>query len=100
MNLFSWGLLAKRDAVHPVHKDKSGLGTFVCIEEGLKKWDLGFPRDDEMELEIADPAAYGYEMAEERNIGRRWRWFSLLLHPGTLLYVLITIHILRFSSFF
>lgn len=39
VNTFSWGLLAKRDAIHPVHKDKSGLCTFVAIKAGLKKWD-------------------------------------------------------------
>lgn len=80
----NWGLLAKADAVHHPHMDRGGTATFVCIEDGLKKWDLGFPKEC-AEEELATPDAYGYGMTNGRNYSRQWEWYSVLLHPGTML---------------
>ncbi|KAE9389210.1 hypothetical protein BT96DRAFT_1070903 [Gymnopus androsaceus JB14] len=79
------GLLAKSDAVHLPHVDRAGTGTWVAIEDGLKKWDLAFPSKEAREEEFANPAVYGSEMVEGRNYARSWDWYSILLYPGTML---------------
>ena len=85
VQIMNWGLLAKADAVHPPHVDRPGTCTWVAIEDGLKKWDIAFPPRVAEEEEIADPAAYGAEMADSRNYARGWHWYSILLDPGTML---------------
>ena len=85
VQIMNWGLLAKADAVHPLHVDHPGTCTWVAIEDGLKKWDIAFPLRVAEEEEIADPAAYGAEMADSRNYARSWHWYSILLYPGTML---------------
>jgi hypothetical protein len=80
----NWGLLAKAHAVHPPHADRPGTCTWVGIEDGLKKWDIGFPPNDVSEEEAANPLAYGAGLAN-RNYNRGWKWYSLLLEPGTIL---------------
>lgn len=87
VRVMTWGLLAKAHAVHPSHIDRPGTCTWVAVEEGLKKWDIGFPPPETAESEIANPAAYGVEMVSRRNFSRGWQWHSILLHPGTMLYV-------------
>lgn len=87
VRIMTWGLLAKAHAVHPTHTDRPGTGTWIAVEEGLKKWDLGFPPQETGESEIANPEAYGAEMISRRNYSRGWQWYSILLHPGTMLYV-------------
>ena len=81
----NWGLLAKSNAVHPPHVDRAGTCTWVAIEDGLKKWDVAFPDSKEAEDEVANPAAFGEEMASGRNYARGWVWTSILLHPGSML---------------
>lgn len=83
--LMTWGLLAKADAVHFPHIDCPGTATFVAQEDGLKKWDLGFPPTATDEEEVATPAAYRSEMSNNRNYLRGWQWYSILLHPGSML---------------
>lgn len=87
VRVMAWGLLAKADAVHPPHIDRPGTGTFIAIEAGMKKWDLGFAPSDNSEEEMATPAAFGIKMADGRNYTRNWQWYSVLLYPGTMLYV-------------
>lgn len=86
IRVMTWGLLAKTDAVHPAHIDRPGTSTFICIEDGLKKWDLAFPSNED---DWGNPDAYGYEMASGRNYSRGWKWYSILLHPGTMLCVFV-----------
>lgn len=86
VRVMSWGLLAKTDAVHPPHIDRPGTCTWIAVEDGLKKWDLGFPPNDD---ETSNPDAYGTEMACDRNFQRDWKWYSILLYPGTILYVFL-----------
>ena len=81
----NWGLLAKSNAVHPPHADRAGTCTWVAIEDGLKKWDIAFPQPGGAEDEVANPAAYGDQLASGRNLGRDWVWTSILLHPGSML---------------
>ena len=81
----NWGLLAKSNAVHPPHVNRAGTCTWVAIEDGLKKWDVAFPHSTEAEDEVANPAAFGEEMASGRNYARGWVWTSILLHPGSML---------------
>ena len=85
VRIMNWGLLAKANTVHPLHVDHPGTCTWVAIEDGLKKWDIAFPPRVAEEEEIADPAAYGAEMADGRNYARSWHWYSILLYPGTML---------------
>lgn len=92
VRLMTWGLLAKADAVHHPHIDRPGTATFIAQEDGLKKWDLGFPPNATSEEEVAIPAAYGAEMTEKRNYARGWQWYSILLHPGSMLCVSLLIH--------
>lgn len=87
VRVMSWGLLAKADAVHPPHIDRPGTATFIAQEEGLKKWDLGFPPDEAEDQEVGTPDAYGSELMQNRNYSRGWQWYSILLYPGTMLYV-------------
>lgn len=87
VRVMTWGLLAKAHAVHPPHIDRPGTATFVAQEDGLKKWDLGFPPLEHAEEEVATPGAYALEMIHNRNLTRGWEWYSILLHPGTMLYV-------------
>ena len=87
MRIMSWGLLAKANAVHPPHIDRPGTCTWVAIEDGLKKWDIAFPPNEIAEEEAAKADAYGVEMALSRNYSHGWNWHSILLYPGTMLYV-------------
>lgn len=90
VRVMTWGLLAKADAVHPPHTDRPGTATFIAQEHGLKKWDLAFPPKEIYEQEVAIPAAFGADMTRNRNYGRGWQWYSILLDPGSILYVLYT----------
>lgn len=85
VRVMTWGLLAKADAVHPPHIDRPGTATFIAQEDGLKKWDVAFPPLDVAEEEVATPGAYGLDMIHHRNYTRGWEWYSILLHPGTML---------------
>ncbi|KAE9395469.1 hypothetical protein BT96DRAFT_942381 [Gymnopus androsaceus JB14] len=89
VQIMNWGLLAKANAVHLPHVDHPGTCTWVAIEDGLKKWDLAFPPRETEEEEIANPAAYAAEMADGRNYDRGWNWYSVLLYPGSMLYIVI-----------
>lgn len=89
VRVMNWGLLAKAHAVHPPHIDRPGTCTWVAIEDGLKKWDLGFPPEELGEEETANPAAFASELARSRNYARGWKWYSVLLYPGTMLYDLL-----------
>jgi hypothetical protein len=84
VHVMNWGLLAKANAVHPPHADRPGACTWVAIEDGLKKWDIGFPPNEKAEEEAASPAAYAVELTN-CNFNRDWEWTSLLLVPGNLL---------------
>lgn len=86
VRVMTWGLLAKADAVHPPHIDRPGTATFIAQEEGLKKWDLGFPPEEDADQEVGTPDAYGSELMQKRNYSRGWQWYSVLLYPGTMLY--------------
>lgn len=88
VRVMTWGLLAKADAVHPPHTDRPGTATFIAQEHGLKKWDLGFPPNEIYEHEVTIPAAYAADMINNRNYTRGWKWYSVLLDPGSMLYVL------------
>lgn len=87
MRVMTWGLLAKAHAVHPPHIDRPGTATYIAQEDGLKKWDLAFPPFEVAEEEVATPEAYGLEMTHNRNYARDWEWYSILLYPGTILFV-------------
>lgn len=87
VRVMTWGLLAKAHAVHPPHIDRPGTATFIAQEDGLKKWDLGFPPLEAAEEEVATPGAYGADMMHNRNYKRNWEWYSILLYPGTMLYI-------------
>ena len=87
MRVMNWGILAKSHAVHPPHIDRPGTCTWVAIEAGLKKWDVAFPPAEVAEEEAATASAYAREMSVSRNYARGWRWYSILLDPGTMLYV-------------
>lgn len=89
VRVMTWGLLAKADAVHPPHIDRPGTATFVAQEHGLKKWDLAFPPQENYEQEVATPEAFGIQMAN-RNYARGWKWYSILLDPGSILYDVYT----------
>ena len=89
VRIMNWGLLAKSNAVHGPHMDRVGTCTFVAVEDGSKKWDIGFAANDVAEEEAASPFAYGSDMmTSQRNFSRGWRWTSILLDPGSLLCVL------------
>ncbi|KAF5341461.1 hypothetical protein D9757_015295 [Collybiopsis confluens] len=82
LHLMGWGLLAKAHAVHRPHVDRTGMCTWVAIEDGAKKWDIAFPPDAN---EQVSSEAYTYQLAFERNYDRGWRWCSFLLSPGSML---------------
>lgn len=84
VRVMNWGIAAKDHAVHDGHIDRAGTNTWLVIEDGLKKWDLGFPPDEVAEEEAASPAAYASEMVSNRNYSRNWRWTSLLLERGNM----------------
>ena len=46
-----------------------------------------FPPHEIAEEEAARADAYGVNMISFRNYACGWRWYSLLLYPGTMLYV-------------
>lgn len=83
----NWGLLAKANAVHGTHVDRTGMSTWVAVEDGLKKWDIAFPPEDvaATDSEVASTDAHAGQMAWGRNYKRGWRWLSFLLYPGTVL---------------
>ena len=86
VQLMMWGLLAKANAVHEPHIDRTGMATWVAIEDGMKKWDIGFPPKDKVaEDEIATLDAYTADMVADHNFSRGWHWMSILLYPGLLL---------------
>lgn len=82
VDLMTWGLLAKSNAFHVPHVDRTGMGTWVAVEDGLKKWDIAFPPAN-AEEEVGLMEAYGSEMVWRRNYSRKWKWVSILLYPGT-----------------
>lgn len=92
VRVMTWGLLAKANAVHPPHTDRPGTATFVAQEHGLKKWDVAFPPQETYEQEVAIPGAFGVQMAN-RNYARGWKWYSILLDPGSILYDVYSTHI-------
>ena len=80
--------LAKKDAYHHPHVDCTGMRTWIAIEDGLKRWNFLFPpveisRDEEASLEIHSELMGFKTQADSEEHG--WRWFSILLHPGSVL---------------
>ncbi|KIK53894.1 hypothetical protein GYMLUDRAFT_63462 [Collybiopsis luxurians FD-317 M1] len=74
VQVMNWCLLAKVNVVHAAHTNQPGTCTWVAIEDGLKKWDVGFPPGSKAEAKAAMPSVY-----------RKWQWLSLLLTPGSML---------------
>lgn len=95
----NWGLLAKTHAVHPPHADRPGACTWVAVEDGWKKWDIALPPVEVAEDEAASPDAYGAEMTGNRNFKRGWRWVSVLLGPGSMMYVSVLSSFCQFPSY-
>ncbi|KIK51249.1 hypothetical protein GYMLUDRAFT_64930 [Collybiopsis luxurians FD-317 M1] len=85
VQLMTWGLLAKANAVHEPHIDCTGMATWVAIEDGLKKWDIAFPPSSAAEAEVGMIEVYAGDMVWHRNYERGWRWVSILLDPGSML---------------
>ncbi|KAF5365355.1 hypothetical protein D9757_013778 [Collybiopsis confluens] len=82
VHLMTWGLLAKANAIHDPHVDRTGMCSWIAIEDGMKKWDFAFAPDP---AKAAATESFGYDVTLKRNFERGWRWFSVLLSPGSMI---------------
>ncbi|KAF5365357.1 hypothetical protein D9757_013777 [Collybiopsis confluens] len=81
VHLMTWGLLAKTNAIHDPHVDCTGMCSWIAIEDGMKKWDFAFAPDP---AKAAATESFGYDVTLKRNFEHGWRWFSILLSPGSM----------------
>lgn len=95
-HLMTWGLAAKKHATHRPHVDRTGMGSWIAVEDGAKKWDIAFPPDD---LEAAKSKVYSNDAVFKPNFDYSWRWYSFLLSAGSAMCVFLLFLSILFLQF-
>ena len=75
----TFALAAQNYARHREHFDRSGFVTDILVHCGQKWWLIGIPESGEIDCEHA--SEYGIDFFN-RNAGRQYQWYGLLLLPG------------------
>lgn len=80
-----WGLVALSGALHPIHIDAHGVGTFVEALTGAKWWILAVPLDPSAGFgQFADVSQFFSEYFDLDKSGEGlWRLEAVLLTPGS-----------------
>ncbi len=84
-----WGLAALGGALHPIHIDAHGTGTFVEPLTGAKWWIIAVPLAPSVGFgQFADVTQFFSEYFDLDKSGEGlWRLEAVLLTPGTRMYV-------------
>ncbi|KAH6891575.1 hypothetical protein BKA70DRAFT_1119956, partial [Coprinopsis sp. MPI-PUGE-AT-0042] len=79
-----WGLLAYNGALHYLHIDAEGFGTWIDVKCGAKLWVIAYPPSNDQSLSLSNIDAY--QLGSQLFCGEPpegWTLEAVVLMPGT-----------------